>query len=38
MNKDYKFVCTFSSDEFLEKDLDYIKRHVVVKFNKIVIL
>ena len=38
MNKDCKFVCTFSSDEFLEKDLDYIKRHVVVKFNKIVIL
>lgn len=38
MNKDYKFVCTFSSDEYLEKDLDYIKRHVVVKFNKIVIL
>lgn len=38
MVKNYKFVCTFSNQEQLEKDLDYIRRHVVVKFNKIVVL
>ena len=34
----HKLVCTFTKAQFLDKDLDYIKRHVKVKFNKIVII